>query len=328
MAEPDASSGGEPPLSAGPREPRRGSRRRIRPADAVVPVLITLLSVALAVGIGALAWDYYVRRPWTRDGTVRAYVVTMAPEVAGRIVQLPVHDNQLVHKGQLLMVIDPTDYRIAVQRAEAAVRQAHIDAQNAHREASRRERLARIDAVPVEQMQSYQSTAIGAQAQETQAMASLEQARVNLQRTRIVSPVNGWVTNLLVRQNDFATVGQNELSVVDAGSFWIDAYFEETRLHEIHEGDPARIKLMGYRDVIRGHVGSIAHAINVPNAQPNGQGVASTNPIFTWVRLAQRIPVRIEIDEVPASVRLVAGMTATVEIEPRGTSAAARTDTR
>lgn len=282
------------------------------------------MAVALAAAIGWVAWNDYVRSPWTRDGTVRAYVVTIAPEVAGRIVELPIADNQFVHKGELLMVIDPTDYKIAVQHAEAALQQARITAQNAHREANRRERLARIDAVAVEQMQSYQSAAVAAQAQQAQALATLEQARVNLARTRIVSPVNGWVTNLLVRQNDFATVGQNEISLVDAGSFWVDAYFEETRLHEIHEGDPARIKLLGYRDIVRGHVSSIARAINVPNAAPNGQGVATTNPIFTWVRLAQRIPVRIQIDKVPPGVRLVAGMTATVEIEPRAGSEAAR----
>jgi RND family efflux transporter MFP subunit len=291
--------------------------------DRAVPILITLLALALAVALGALAWNEYVRSPWTRDGTVRVYVVTMAPEVAGRIVALPVSDNQFVHKGDLLMVVDPTDYAIAVKHAQAAVLQAQVNSQNAQREAGRRERLARVDAVPVEQMQTFQSTAVGAQAQQTQAVAALEQARVNLERTRIVSPVNGWVTNLLVRRNDYATVGVNYISVVDADSFWVDAYFLETRLHAIKEGDPAAIRLIGFRHLVRGHVASIARAINVPNAVPNGQGVATTNPIFTWVRLAQRIPVRIEIDEVPADVRLVAGMTATVEVEPRGTPAPA-----
>jgi len=149
-----------------------------------------------------------------------------------------------------------------------------------------------------------------------QAVAKLEQARVNLQRTEIRSPVNGWVTNLLVQLGDYANVGTNVISLVDADSFWVDGYFEETNLEPIRVADPAEIKLMGYRQIVRGHVDSIARAISVANAQPNGQGLANVNPIFTWVRLAQRIPVRVHIDEVPEGVVLAAGMTATVQINP------------
>lgn len=109
----------------------------------------------------------------------------------------------------------------------------------------------------------------------------------------------------------------NAISVVDANSFWVDGYFEETNLAPIRIGDRARIRLMGYSQIVRGHVDSIARAINVSNAQPNTQGVADVNPIFTWVRLAQRIPVRVHIDEVPPGVVLAAGMTATVEIDSR-----------
>ena len=130
--------------------------------------------------------------------------------------------------------------------------------------------------------------------------------------------MNGWVTNLLAQLGDYATVGRNEISIVDADSFWVDAYFEETQLASIREGDPANVKLMGYSQIVRGEVGSVARGINVSNAQPDQQGLAIVNPIFTWVRLAQRVPVRIRIKEVPDGVRLVAGMTATVEVEPRG----------
>jgi multidrug resistance efflux pump len=156
-----------------------------------------------------------------------------------------------------------------------------------------------------------------AKAQYEQAMANLQQARVNLERTEIRSPVNGWVTNLLAQLGDYAKLGTNLISLVDADSFWVDGYFEETGLARVREGDPASIKLMGYSRIVRGHVGSIARGINVANAQPDGQGLANVNPIFTWVRLAQRIPVRIHIDEVPEGVRLTAGMTATVQVEPR-----------
>jgi RND family efflux transporter MFP subunit len=286
-----------------------------RPRLRIVSVLITLAAVALAAALGWAMWDAYMGAPWTRDATVRAYVVTMAPEVAGRIVELPVVDNQLVRKGDLLMRIDPTDYRIAVSLAEAAVVQTEANAQNTASEARRRQEAG--GAVSVEDRQIAETNAVAAQARYQAAQADLEQARVNLERTQIRSPVNGWVTNLLAQLGDYANVGENMLSLVDADSFWVDGYFEETNVAPIQVGDPATIKLMGYRQIVRGRVASIARGINVANAQPNEQGVATVNPIFTWVRLAQRIPVRIEIDQVPDGVVLVAGMTATVQIDPK-----------
>jgi len=297
--------------SPGPA-PRETPRRRLR----ILPLLITLVAFAVAGALGWAMWGAYMGAPWTRDGTVRAYVVTMAPEVSGHIVELPVVDNQFVHKGDLLMVIDPTNYKIAVSLAEAAVQQAQVNAQNIEREAKRRQELTTL-AVTVEEKQTYASNALASQAQLQQAQANLDQARVNLERAEIRSPVNGWVTNLLAQLGDYATVGQNLISLVDADSFWVDGYFEETNLEPIQVGDPASIKLMGYSQIVRGHVGSIARGINVANAQPNGQGLANVNPIFTWVRLAQRIPVRIHIDQVPDGVVLAAGMTATVQIDPR-----------
>jgi RND family efflux transporter MFP subunit len=296
--------------------PEPAARDSVKPRVRIAPILITLATIAVAVPLGWAMWDAYMGAPWTRDGTVRAYVVTIAPEVAGRIVELPIVDNQFVHKGDLLMTIDPTNFRIAVSLAEAAVQQAEANAQNAQREAQRRLKLTTL-AVTVEEQQTFQTNAVAAQAQHQQALANLEQARVNLERTQIRSPVNGWVTNLLAQLGDYAIVGQDTLSLVDADSFWVDGYFEETNIGPIQVGDPATIKLMGYSQIIRGHVDSIARGINVSNAQPNAQGVATVNPIFTWVRLAQRIPVRIEIDQVPAGVILAAGMTATVQIDPR-----------
>jgi multidrug resistance efflux pump len=165
---------------------------------------------------------------------------------------------------------------------------------------------------------SDQLGAVGVlQATYQQAVARLTQARVNLQRTEIRSAVNGYVTNLLVQLGDYVTVGKNIISLVDADSYWVDGYFEETNLEPIRVGDAATIKLMGYSQSLRGQVDSIARGINVANAQPNGQGLATVNPIFTWVQLAQRIPVRIHIDSVPADVVLVAGMTAIVQIDMR-----------
>ena len=291
------------------------SKRRI----AIVPLVITLAATALAIVFGALMWEAYMAAPWTRDATVRTYVVTMAPEVAGRIVQLPVKDNQFVHKGDLLLVIDPTDYKNALQSAEANVEQTRAVALNAKLQLERRQKLTDL-AETIEDRQIHEANAAASQAQYQAAQVSRDQAKVNLERTQIRSPVNGWVTNLLTQVGDYAIVGGNVISVVAAESFWIDAYFEETKLPSIHDGDPAKIKLMGHREIILGEVGSLARGIMVANAQPDPAGLANVNPIFTWVRLAQRVPVRIDIKQVPDGVRLVTGLTATVQIEPRSSS--------
>ena len=292
----------------------REERRRFLSIRAI-PILITVTSIALAVPLSWAMWREYMAAPWTRDSTVRVYVVTMAPEVAGRIVARPVADNQYVHKGDLLLAIDPTDYKIAVNLAQAAVRLARVNAQIAAKEAARRQELIDLAAVAVEQQQRFEAQSAAADAQLQQAVANLAQARVNLDRTQIRAPVNGWITNLLANVGDYAHMGQNEISVVDADSFWLDGYFEETKLGKIHVGDAAKIKLMGYRQILHGRVSGVARAISVANAQPNQEGVATVNPIFTWVRLAQRIPVHIHIDPAPEGVVLVAGMTATIQID-------------
>jgi RND family efflux transporter MFP subunit len=278
----------------------------------IVPLLITLATTALAGVLGWAMWEAYMGAPWTRDGTVRSYVVTMAPEVAGRIVELPVADDQFVHKGDLLVMIEPTDYRIAVELAQPEQQTASTLGQS---QATLRSAQASVT-LAERQIASLKAQLASAEASVAQATAQLHQAGVNLKRTQIHSPVNGWVTNLLAQLGDYATVGRNVISLVNADSFWVDAYFEETQLASVHEGDPAMIKLLGYRAIVRGEVAGVARGINVPNAQPNAQGLAVVNPIFTWVRLAQRVPVRIRINQVPDGVRLVAGMTATVQIDP------------
>src|SRR5437868_724063 len=209
--------------------PRNTPRRRLR----ILPLLITLLVIATAVVLGRAMWDAYMGAPWTRDGTVRAYVVTMAPEVAGRIVELPVRDNQFVHKSDLLMVIDPTNFKIAVGLNEATVQQAQANMWNTARESQRRQALSDLS-VTTEQRETFATNAVSTRAQYQQALANLQQAKVNLDRTEIRSPVNGWVTNLLAQRGDYVNVGQNQVSIVDADSFWVDGYFEESNIAPIH----------------------------------------------------------------------------------------------
>ena len=214
------------------------------------------------------------------------------------------------------MVIDPTNYRIAVKQAEAALDQAKATAQDAEAEYRRREKLTTLS-TSTEEKQIYEAKALSTKAAVEQAAANLDQARVNLNRTEIRSPVNGYVTNIIAQLGDYAIAGQNKLSIVNIDSYWIDGYFEETQLASIREGDPVLIKLMGSTQILRGHVESLARGIQLPNAKPDVAGLAKVNPIFTWVRLAQRVPVRIRLDEHPKDVPLVAGMTATVQIDPK-----------
>ncbi len=282
----------------------------------VVPMLITLGAVAVAALLAWATWQVYMAAPWTRDGTVRAYVVTTAPEVAGRIVKLPVGDDQFVHKGDVLFEIDPADYRIALEQAQAQAERDGAALDYARTNENRQARLAKEGWASTEVYQQTTSTLHQSEGVVALDKAAIAKAQLDLSRTVIRSPVNGYVTNLLAQLGDYATVGQKLISVVDTDSFWVDGYFEETSLGRIHEGDPATVKLMGYSQPVRGHVGGVARGINVPNAQPDQAGLASVNPIFTWVRLAQRVPVRIHIDQVPDGVRLVAGMTATVQIDP------------
>jgi multidrug resistance efflux pump len=286
-----------------------------KPRLRILPVLITFIAVAIAAALSWEMWTVYMAAPWTRDATVRVYIVTMAPQVAGQIVQLPITDNQFVHQGDLLMVIDPTNYKIAVKQAEAALDQARANDQDAQAQFNRRKNLTTLS-TSTEEKQIYEAKALSTKAAVEQASANLDQARVNLERTEIRSPVNGYITNLLAQLGNYANAGVNQLSIVNTDSFWIDGYFEETQLASIREGDPVRIKLMGSNQTLRGHVSSLARGIQVPNAQPDAAGLAKVNPIFTWVRLAQRVPVRIHIDDYP-KVPLVAGMTATVEVTPR-----------
>jgi RND family efflux transporter MFP subunit len=305
------SDGGDLP----PRVAR--DRDNVKPRMRIVPILITLGTVTAAVLLAWATWQVYMGSPWTRDGTVRAYVVTMAPEVAGRIVKLPVADNQFVHKGDVLFEIDPADYRIALEQAQAQAERDGAALDYARTNENRQARLAKEGWASTEVYQQTTSTLHQSEGVVALDKAAIAKAQLDLRRTVVRSPANGYVTNLLAQLGDYATVGQKLISVVDTDSFWVDGYFEETSLGRIHEGNPVTIKLMGYSQLIRGHVGGVARGINVPNAQPDQAGLASVNPIFTWVRLAQRVPVRVHIDQVPDGLRLVAGMTATVQIDPQ-----------
>jgi RND family efflux transporter MFP subunit len=235
--------------------------------------------------------------------------------VAGTIVEVRVRDNQEVRKGDVLMVIDPQRYRLAVDQAEASLRQRGIDMEQRRRELERRQRLG-SSAISNETREQAGTAYSEAQAAYDQAKAALEKARLDLERTELRSPVNGFITNLLVQAGEYATAGRALVAVVDSDSFYVAGYFEETKLRHIHVGDRATVRLLSYGEPLEGHVEAIARAIADRENMAGGDLIANINPTFSWVRLAQRIPIRIALDKVPADARLTSGMTASVVVRP------------
>ncbi|TDO09891.1 MULTISPECIES: efflux RND transporter periplasmic adaptor subunit [Halomonas] len=276
--------------------------------------LVTLVIVALALAAGLWLWHYYLYTPWTRDGRVRAEIITLAPDVSGRVVSLPVEDNQRVEAGELLFQIDRQRYQAAVNQAQAVVAQREAELEQRQHEASRRARLSR-QAISAENQETAQIDSQVALARLTQARSELERARLDLERTTVEAPAAGHVLNLQLSEGNYVNAGTPAMALVKANSYSVTGYFEETKLPRIHIGDPARVTLMSGNTELSGHVQSIDHAIANPNAAPNSQLLPQVEPTFSWVRLAQRIPVRIALDEIPENISLSAGMTASVYIE-------------
>jgi RND family efflux transporter MFP subunit len=275
--------------------------------------LATLVIVLVAVVMALVIWDYYVTAPWTRDGRVRVQVASVAPQVSGQITELRVADNQFVRKGDVLYVIDPFDFEVTVRSNKAVLDQKAADLQVKQVQSERRQHLSAIATTPEEQ-QVFAGTAVQAKAAFEAAQQQVAQAEINLRRTQVRSPVNGYVTNLLMRVGDYAHQGTTNVSVIDSDSYWIDGYFEETKMARICMGDRVEAKLMGYAHPVTGRVTTVTRGIGVSDAAPGPQGLPNVDPVYTWVRLAQRVPVRIAIDNVPPGVPLVSGMTATVTI--------------
>jgi len=284
----------------------------LRTLSQILRVLFTLALVAVAALLAMGLWRQYMLAPWTRDGRVRAEVVDVAPEVAGTVVAVGIADNQLVHQGDLLFQIDPQRFRLAVEQAQAEVEQRRQDLALKHADAQRRAGMAGV--VSAEEIARFNSSANSSAAALQAAEVALEVAKLNLERSVLHSPVTGYVTNLRLRVGDYVAAGAPRVAVIDAQSFWVAGYFEETKLSRIHVGDQAKVTLMGFTQPLAAHVESLGRGIADANDRPDARGLPDVNPVFTWVRLAQRIPVKLHIDHLPDGVSLAAGMTCTVAV--------------
>ena len=287
-------------------------------------ILLTLIVVAIAALVLWRLIDYYMFSPWTRDGHVRADVIRVAPDVSGLITEVDVTDNQLVKRGQLLFVIDQARYALALRLAQATLEQRRATLAQAKREYARNIGLG--DLVASETLEESRTRVEQGQASVDDAQVSVDTAKLNLARTRIVSPVDGYLNDRAPRVGEYVSAGRAELAVVDLHSFRVDGYFEETKLHGIHIGEPVEITVMGERRPLRGHVESIVAAIEDRDRTQGPNLLPNVNPAFSWVRLAQRIPVRIALDEVPDDFRMIAGRTATVAVRGASSDGSAKRD--
>ena len=302
----------------------------MKPISFIYRFIVTLGALILAGIVGWQLWIYYMESPWTRDGRVRADIVSLAPDVSGPIVQVLVHDNLFVHTGEALFQIDPARFNLALAQANAALAQAaaseakaHATMLNAEQNAARYAALSSNATSAISRDQaSTQSLAAkaeyaAAQAAYTAAQADLGVAQLNLQRTTVRSTVNGTITNFSMQPGDYVGAGSAVMAIVDTDSLYVDGYFEETKLRHIKLGDKAKVQLLQGGPAIEGHVQGFAAGIADSERIAAPTLLADVNPTFTWVRLAARIPVRIMLDKVPAGVNLVAGMTCTVTILPK-----------
>ncbi len=275
----------------------------------------TILIVLIATFIAIWMWTHYERNPWTRDGRVRADIVRVTPDIGGLITQVAVHDNQPVRAGDLLFVIDRPRYALALYQVDAQIASARATLGQAQREAKRD--LALGDLVAAENHEQNVAKVATARAALAEAIAAREGAALNLQRTRIRASVNGVVTNLDLHPGDYVAAGSQAMALVDSDSLRVEGYFEETKLPQIRIGAPVTVHLMGEAADIHGRVESIASGINDSSRSDSTNLLPTVEPTFSWVRLAQRIPVRVKLTQVPAGIRLIAGRTATITIEPK-----------
>jgi multidrug resistance efflux pump len=312
--------------------------------QSLIRIAVTTLALLLAIVLMHAIWVRYMYSPWTRDGRVHADVIYLTTDVSGLVKEVRVKDNQMVHKGDVLIVLDPYRFRYAVDQADADVARAKAQIEQAEAQlaasryeyamrqdqAERRQKLSG-DVVSEENRSDYAlqakqslSAMAAARAAYTVAEASLraalvrqEVARLDMERSEVRAPTDGFITNLNVYPGDFANSGVARMAMIDSNSFWVYGYFEETKVQGVHVGDHATVRLLGGNIDISGHVDSIASGI-VDRDNPTGPSelLANVDPIFTWVRLAQRIPVRIHLDSVPPGIHLAMGMTCTITLRP------------
>jgi multidrug resistance efflux pump len=280
-----------------------------------VRVFLTLIVVSAAAFLGYEMASYYLYSPWTRDARITVDVVTVAPDVSGYVTDVRVSNNQFVRKGDILFTIDQERYRLALANAEASLAVQYAQREMLRQQLDRRSKLTLGLSITAENLENARQQFESAAASHKQATAARDLASLNVQRTEVKAPVNGFVTNLSLAPGVYASEGKGVFALIDSDSYRVDAYFEETKIPRIVRGSPVEIHLLNGAGTLQGRVDGIARGITDPDKKDGAELLANVNPNFTWVRLAQRIPVRIHLTEVPPGVLISAGMTCTVIVK-------------
>ncbi|MDE2598154.1 MAG: HlyD family secretion protein [Rhodocyclaceae bacterium] len=276
--------------------------------------VVTAVILLVAIVVARYLWNDNMYSPWTRDGRVKADVINIAADVSGIVTSVAVRDNQLVHKGDLLFTIDKSRYANTLAQTEAELASQQADKTMRSREAARR---AGLDSsiVTSENRETAASLSSMAGARYLAVLAARDTARLNLERTEVRAPVDGYVTNLRVYVGDYASAGSAKLAVIDSNSFYVFGYFEETKLPYLAVNDPVEVRMLDGQATLTGHIESISRGITDRDAATGRELLADVNPTFNWVRLAQRVPVRVRLDKLPEGRMLVAGTTCTVVVK-------------
>ena len=279
-----------------------------------IRIILTILVVIAALFAGRWVWNDYMHTPWTRDGRIRSDIVTIAPDVSGWVTHLNVKDGQSVKKGELLFSVDNKRYQATLEKSQANTENALYSWQLAKHKYARRVELKSQKAISEEDLEATRISTKIAEANYQLAKAEQTLAQLNLDRTHITAPVSGQVINLNLRQGNYVGQGVSVFAIVQADSFYVTGYFEETKIPLIYPNQKAKIALLSAGEPLTGHVVSVGKAIANTNTQSNGQLLPQVQQTFNWVRLSQRIPVDIKLDPLPENTQLSAGMTATIHL--------------
>lgn len=283
--------------------------------NALKRYLITVIAALVLIVVAFQLWNFYVLGGWTRDGKIRADVVQVSAQVSGKLVNLPIIDNQLVQKGELLFEIDPIDYEINLRNAEAQLEQLRIRQEQAALQYERRTNLGNVAAISKEHLDDVKYNLDLLNDQLQQAEIAVEKAKLDLSRTKVYAEVSGYVTNMNIREGSFIPAGQPLFALVDKDSFHAVGYFEETKLPYIEVG--RRVEIIPYNDgeKMYGYITGYGRAIFDQSAQTGEQLLQAVKPNYPWVTLAQRIPVKVAFeksDEELEAHNLIAGTTVTI----------------
>ena len=283
----------------------------------LLKIILSLVLFGGALYFGYLKYQDYFENPWTRDGQVRAQVIQISPRISGSVTKIAVIDNQFVHKGDLLFEIDPSPFEIQIKQIEAELKREKINAKGRKVEYERVNTIASRDkgAVSEKDLVRHEVNYFKSLAKIDSLSEQLNNAKLNLAFTKIYASVDGYVSNINFQVGSQAVANKPILALVDSSSFWVFGFFRENMLSDVKIGDKVKVSLMAYPDKpLDGHVESIGWGISHADGNPGSNLLPSIQPVFQWIRLAQRFPVRVHLDNVPKGVELRVGLSASVMI--------------